>query len=349
MPQPGRVQRVKAAAGLFALLSLAPGLHGQELGALRNRVTVSTRFSLGLKTEIGHSQAALLAPYDDGFVAQDISGSAANTWNWGYSRADQVNTAAGSLELHTVPHPFLRDNTTESYKDDPQAGFEIGYGRELGFVKLAGDRKLVWGLAGSFGSLDLNLKREHTLSGTVARTTDSYSYGGLTPGSTLPPAGYAGSFAGPGPLLAYHAPAPAAGAAALASALSAKVDGLIYGFKMGPFMEVPLFKRVTLQVGAGLAAVNADAEFSYTERFTLTGPATGGPPPTRSGSATRSEWLLGVYGSCTLSIPVGRDLSIVLGAQFQNLENMSISAGEKTATLKLGQTVEFLGGLRFDF
>ena len=338
-------------AALLASPGLAPRGLAQEVGATPNRFTVSTRFSIGIKTEIRHGQP-IAPPFDDGLLAQDVSGSTTTTWNWGYDVVNQVNSGAGNIDLHSTPRPFLRDNSTERFTDDPQAGFELGYGRELGSLKLSGNRKLIWGLEGAFGSLDINQKRESTLTGTVARNTSSYSYGALVPGSTLPPAGYRGSFAGPGALLSYHdptTPAPVSAPATLTSSLSAKVDGLVYGLRMGPFLEAPLFERVSLQIGGGLAAVNADAEFSYTEAFSLAAGATGGPPGTRIGKGSRSEWLLGVYANASLAVAITRNVSLVVGAQFQNLENLTIAAGDKSATLRLGQTIEILGGLRFSF
>ncbi len=313
-----------------------------ELGLDRNRLTLGARFGFNLSAKVSNlAVAASTAPnYDDGFVRTDISGNAGGkTTYWGYNQADQL--AGTDLELHSAPSP--RDGTDKTLKDDPHAGFEITYGRELARFTLGKGREVAVGIEAGFGSMDLNFSGGDTLTGNVLRTTDRYGVAGIVP--PLPP--YAGTFQGPGPLIDAAPNSSSTAVVAVTSAMTSKVDALVYGLKVGPFMEVPIIKRLTLQLSAGVAAVNAEGDFAFNE--TLSAAVAGGPPQARIAKFSSSAWLIGFYGNCNLAFAINDTMSVFAGGQYQNLGDMTIQGGGKAATINLGQDIEGVVGLRFTF
>lgn len=314
----------------------------EQASLLKNRVSVSARFGFNLSADIHNNVAAPnVAPYyDDGYVAPDVSGNGQTTWNWGYDHNNQISN--GSLALH-IASGSPRDNTTDSYSDSPKPGFEILYGRELFYVPISAHHTLTIGAQAGFGALDANLHYSGSVSGTVNRTTDLYNLGGIIP----PLAPYAGTFSGPGPLLSLKPYSSTTTAIPATSSLDARVRALVYGIKLGPFVDLPLTRRLFVEAAAGVAAVNADTTFSYTETVSFAG--TGGLPPAVTGSYSRSEWLIGCYGSAQLGYRLTRNLSAFVGGQYQHLGNVTVPGGSKTATLKLGDDLEAIVGLEATF
>lgn len=197
--------------------------------------------------------------------------------------------------------------------------------------------------------MDLEFGHESQISGNVTRTIYRYPVGNII----VPLAPYHGTFSGPGPLLLGATP-PSSGATPpllAVSDMAVNISGLLYGLKVGPFVEVPLGKRLTLSLAGGLAALNADLELSYTETVTFPSPSDrdATPPPVRSVKASHSKWMLGFYGNASLAFALTDNTSVFLGGAYHHLGDMSLSAGTKSATVGLGQVLELTGGLRFTF
>ena len=55
-----------------------------------------------------------------------------------------------------------------------------------------------------------------------------------------------------------------------------RIDALALGFKLGPFVELPISRRFSVDVSAGLAAVDALTTYEYQETITLPSGANGG-------------------------------------------------------------------------
>lgn len=310
----------------------------------RNRVQVNARFAFNITAEFRNTALPLNTRpnYDDGFVLPDIGGSAdGTTWYWGYTDASQAQ--GGNLDLHLVGGS-PRDGTAEETDAGLQAGFEVLYGRVLGFIDLKGDRKIAWGVQGGFGSLDVNIEEDNTIGGDVVRSGDRYRLGNVTP----PVAPYAGTFEGPGPLLSTQYTALPNETVAATSYQNAQLDSLVLGLKLGPFIEVPLSERFSVEVSAGVAAMDVLTTFRYTESLALTG-VSGAPPLPYEGDYDDSEWVLGFYGNVTVSYAVNYNLRLFLGAQFTGLDDVTVTGGTKEATLKLGQQFEILAGIRASF
>jgi hypothetical protein len=314
-----------------------------DLSLSKNRLRVSARFGFDVRADVQNLAPATagVGTYDDGYVLPDISGGAGGkTWNWGYKNASQV--VGDTLQLHRVDGS-PRDGTTDALSQTPTPGFEILYGRELKRFALGENRAIVLGAEAGFSAMDMNLRGGSTMNGTIAETTDTYSLGGITP----PLAPYAGTFTGPGPLIGSTPLSSTSTDLAATSSISEKVRSLVYGFKLGPYVEVPLYKRFSLDLGAGLAAVIADTQLSYTE--TITAPAGFNPTLARTYQVNHSDLLLGFYGSADLAFEVANDFRVYVGGQYQHLGNATATGGDKTATLKLGGTIEAVVGVEVGF
>jgi len=343
---PLMLQRAGWAAFLLGAAAWAAEAQlGEEIEVSRNRVNFSARFAFNVSARVTSGPTSPNVPpiFDDGYVRTDASGNfGGKTWYWGYDHKDQL--VNGNLEFHAANSP--RDGTSEQFADDPHAGFEISYGRELGRIALSKHVPLIWGVSGSFSSLDLELRHEDQVPGSVTRTTYRYPVGNIV----VPLAPYQGSFYGPGPLLSTTlGPSGDTKVLPAVSDLAVSISGLVYGLKVGPFAEVPLSKRLTIALGGGLAALNSDVKLSYTETVTLPSDPDKSPPPVRSASASHGKWMVGFYGNASLAFALTDNSSVFLGGQYHHLDDLNLRAGTKSAVIGLGQVLEVTGGLRFTF
>ncbi len=338
---------LRSHAGLaLGLLGAATLAHAQtdldDLSLSKNRVRISARFGFDVSGQIKNlpPSGGVAGSYDDGYVHPDISGSGKTTWNWGYANASQV--VGDTLHFDRVAGS-PRDGTTDSLSKTPTPGFEILYGRELTRLRLSENRSAVIGAEFGFGTMDYNLSGGSTMSGSVTQTTDIYSLNGITP----PLAPYSGTYSGPGPLLNQLPASSGSTQLAASSGISERVRSLVYGFKLGPYAEVPIYKRLSLELGAGAAAVIANTELSYTE--TVNVPAGVNTMLLRSKTINHSDYLFGFYGTGSLAYEVGNDIRIFVGGQYQHLGNATVTGGSKEATLKLGGTLEAVVGISIGF
>lgn len=342
-PLPGKLTTV-CLCGAACLAAHAQVDDDLELAPTKNRLMVGARFGFSINARISNNSTAPLARpyYDDGYVAKDSSGNAGGkTWNWGYDNASQI--VGGNFEFHSATSP--RDNTTDEFSDSPHPGVELGYARELGRLKVGRNTALRWGAAAWFGTSDVNLNFRNNVSGTVTRNLDRYAIGAILP----PGAPYYGSYDGPGPMIGGTPVSSGTDTLPLTSHFDAKIDGLVYGGRLGPYAELPLGKRFTLQGSAGLAIMATDFELSYTESFTINGGAATTPPPTRRASESSGEIMVGFYGNLAVAYQFSEALSFYVGGQYQHLGETSASAGTKTATIDLGNTMEVIAGIKFEF
>ncbi len=197
--------------------------------------------------------------YSDGFVRLDSSGDRGGvTWNWGYQNASQIS-GNGTLLMHSASS----DGATSAANDDPRLGLDVNYARDLGCI---GSGR--WGLKVALGFTDVKIRDTQPLSGAVNLITDAYSLGGITP----PQAPYAGSFYGPGPVISdtpTRSMATIPGGAVISG--SRQLDSWLYDFRFGPYLEVPLVQKLSLEMGVGLAVGVADSTFSFADTATTSG------------------------------------------------------------------------------
>jgi hypothetical protein len=332
----------------FAALSMRAAEHDLES---RNYFYLGGRLHFNVSAQMRNvPQPANTGPdYDDGFVRDDISNSAGGkSWNWGYNKTNQLFGASPNreLELHGAPSP--RDGSTDRLSGDTQYGFELGYGRE--FWRFGNeDRPIRVGFEGSFSASALSVDMRNTVGGMVIRVSDRYALGAVVPPN--PP--YSGSFEGPAPP---NPPTPLIGTNIISrttsvesatSTQTAEITGTYWGFRLGPFVEVPLPRRFSVQSSAGLALIHVDAKLSYEERFTITG--LGGPPPTRVDTGANDDILVGFYLNARVNYWLNDFVAIYLGGELQALDDFKLNALNREARLDFGSTFGVVVGVMYAF
>ncbi len=272
--------------------------------------------------------------YDDGFVKVDASGNqGGSTWNWGYNSPAQA-PGNDTLQFHAATADA---NLSVDANDDPQWGMEVFYQRRLGKQSWG-----TWGIEGAFGYTDLSIQDHSLVLGQAGVITDTYALGGLV----VPPAPYAGSYAGPGMLLG-DTPTRSqsidpAGEQVMGSR---ELDGTLYCLRVGPYARFALVKRLSLQLGAGLAVGIVDSEF----RFTETVSSATATLASRSGADSKTDVLAGAYVDARFAYRLCSCAEVFVGAQYQYLPDFEQQAAGKKAHLDLGETAFVNAGFAVEF
>ncbi len=332
--------RLPIAALATAVAAAWPSALGGDVDAGPNRFSVSARFSFNVSAKLAYtgSSSSAANPYYDGFVRPDLSGGAGGrTWYWGYENAGQL--AGGGVEMHGVAGA-PRSSEADTLRDDPQMGFEISYQRQLGEFELPSERLMVWGAELAFGKLDIDLKEQSSVSANLVERTDRFSLGGAVP----PLAPYAGTFAGPGTLLDLAPSTTTTASVPVGSTLDARLESVVYGFKLGPFLEIPVSDKVSLEVAGGFAAALVDSDWRVSETVTHLG--NNRVLQTYSGDNSDAEWVFGFHARGMVLVDFYREMRLFVGMQYQYLQDVEAGGNGKSVTLRLGNGFEAVAGVR---
>lgn len=308
----------------------------------RNRLSVAARFSFGVSARVRH--LAVPEPtgpdYLDGFVRPDINaGADGQTWYWSYQHAGQI--VDGQLELHRVAG-LPGEGTRRRTDDGAQGGFEVLYGRELGRFRL-GARTAAWGLELGVTSLNPKLEARDRFAGTAQVRSDRFDFHGIVP----PGAPYEGTFAGPGPLLDLAPVSSRLDAVEAVTEVRSTLDTLLVGAKFGPFLEIPLRRRLQLNFSAGVAALATFTDFAYVETAQITGLP--GGTLTRRAERSEDRFEVGGYTQLSLTYALSDFLGVFAGGQYLFLSDLETRAGSREATLEFSGAFEAVFGLRTTF
>jgi hypothetical protein len=270
--------------------------------------------------------------YTDGYNRVDSSGNVGGkTWFWGYNSASQL-PGDDTVVMHgTTSAPTVSSLDRDG---DPHHGMELTYNLEVHELWHG-----YWGIEAAFNFTDLTISDNRTLATTATTVSDAFALGGIIP----PVAPYAGTFSGPGPLIG-DAPTRSSTTGPAFVAGQRGVNADIYGFRLGPYWELPLSDKWAVSLSGGLVVADIESQFSYTETV-----STAAGSSFATGSNNASKILFGGYASANLSYSITRCFGLFAGIQYQNVGNFSQQAGVKTATVDLGQSVFVTGGLRFSF
>jgi hypothetical protein len=200
--------------------------------------------------------------YDDGYVLPDSRAPGIDnyTWNWGFDSPSQVlpdaGTPYGFLLLHSSSSAATADSTADS---GLQNGFEVTYDRQLGQIG-----HLRWGLEGAFNFMSASFRDDGAVAGTASPPPASPN----TPYQGLFGGGYPG---GGGPLITdspirRQVQQVPGGATILGNRT---LDASVYGIRLGPYLEAPLGKRLTVGLSAGLSLAAVDSDFYYAESVSI--------------------------------------------------------------------------------
>ena len=194
---------------------------------------------------------AIIRSYDDGFIGVDVSGNAGDaTVFWSYSDASQITgggTAGATLAFHTAPSPA--DQFSLRSEEAALPGFDFQYGRDLGSFELMvkGRPARAWyGFSLSFGYTELSLALRCAVTVTVT-----------APGRTIPDS--------PTPVV------PRATTPVATANTRNEVEGDLYGFTVGPYLEIPLSERLIAEFCGGLAVAAANRSYTFAESVAIAG------------------------------------------------------------------------------
>ena len=304
-----------------------------ERTAEPNRFGLSYRFGLNISASFKNTGVLPLAvpgaalggidhTYNDGYMRVDYSQNAGGeTWNWDYSSASQVH---GNNVVMSASNP---GDITRNVDGDPQHGLELTFNRELGHVG-----SCPWGLEAAFGFTDLTFRNRAVVNGGPL-TVDAYAVAeGPVP---LPPQG---TYDGPGPLI-FDTPTR------LPVTVASRLDGSMYGFRLGPYLEIPLGKRVAFTLSGGLALAVVDTDFSFQQSYVA--PVDGTVSESHAGS--HSDVLAGGFIAGTFSCRLTKALTVFAGAQYQNTGTYTHSLADKRAEIDLSTCVFVTAGLGLAF
>ncbi len=283
--------------------------------------------------------------YADGFVLPDIGGSTNLTWNWGYDSASQVDTARGLLNFYrydNVPMPQVSDAAVNS----PLWGGELIGGCRMADFKIA-RKPAHFGMELGFGYSGFSQNVDRTVTGTASYTTAAYGYNGIL----LPAAPYAGTFAGPGPLLnlnpdvlATTTDAPGGTVAAAQGTLKSS----FYEFRFGPVLELDLSRKFTVSLGAGYSSIYVNAELDYSQGVSFANPAI--PPiPGISGKTFQSKWRPGVYAETLVAYHISNRLNAYVGGDIHSNNSTTFGDSNYTVEINLDFTYQAKAGISYSF
>ena len=324
-----------------------------------NRITGSIRFGMNIHAKFLNPGGSLnphntggtgqrtrggkLFNYDDGYVLTDISHNfGGQTWYWGYENAGQINESGpNTIDFHHVTAPGLPGEIPAG--DSPYMGAEITYDHQLG---VKDDwHHLRYGIEAAFNFMPFDVDYASGINTRLATKTDTYGY---TPGTTPPGAPYSGSYGGPGFVIGST---PINSFTSLSSG-DANFQGrydlnaYLWGFRLGPYLESPLTKKLSLHASGGLSFGVVDATAYWSETLT---PPGGGTPGTTYGGGGNTQVLWGYYLSLDATYQVNERWGVDLGVQYQDLGRYRHNFGGRTAELDLSQSVFVQLGVSYSF
>lgn len=319
----------------LALAAVTPfAMHGADFPENPNRLSLGARIGLNVKADFrnnapvnpGAAVGGVDHIYNDGYVNVDSSGNAGGrTWNWGYQNDTQV--VGDTMQFNAIGSgtPIVPANHKA---DDAQYGVELIYQRVLGSI--SSESSVGWGLEAAFSYTDLDLRGDRRATMPVTVTTDTFQLNGVLP----PGAGYNGTFDGPGPLLG-DTPARTTASDIATVASRHRLSGQSFGIRLGPFAECYFTPQLSLAASVGLALAPTYVEYDFSETVTLAG----GDVFEATGHSSETEWLYGYYLSALLRYDFNERWGVYVGAQFQSLTDLKLSAGSRTARLDQDATV----------
>ena len=277
-----------------------------------------------------HFVSATGVTYLDGYVGIDESGNAPGPGNeprsfyWGYATAKQIS-GSDLLLTHSSSGVLFED-----FKNDPQAGLEISYARQLG---QRGDGS-TYGVETSFTYTSLDL-RAHGIADPRVLWVDAFPLGGIIP--PVPPP-YAGHFEQGG----FGSPAIVAAPTTHPVNIDSSFDAAIYGLKLGPYFEFPLAKRLSFALSGGFSLLIADTEFRVQQSVS---------PGIASSTLTSSDVgpLPGGYIAGRLSLMASDSVNVFTGLQYESNGRHTQSAGDKRIEVDFWNAIYWTFGVSYSF
>jgi hypothetical protein len=314
-------------------------------------LSLSLRFGLNMSgkfTSAGRGSPAYAngartpngAPYnfDNGYVLTDVSGNAhGQTYYYGYESPGQVGGVAGAQTLALTRTSSAGPNDALY---DPRVGAELTYNHQLGVKENWHHLRYGVEVAANYTYL--------MFQDTVAGNVTQYLYN-FAPGTTAPTAPFQGNFNGPGANNNSYAildATPFAQNQQSSFIEQQQFRGNLWGFRIGPYVELPVNKDFTLHLSGGFAVGLLNANASWSEIST---PGNGGGATSASGGGSDLSALYGGYVRLDAVWQLDRHWAVEAGAQFQDLGTYSHDFGGRTVELDLSKSVFVEAGLSYSF
>lgn len=300
----------------------------------QDRFGLNYRMGFNISTKFRNVGAAPLAnnpsvtgtSYQDGFVGTDDTANAGGlTTFWGYQSANQVQDGDAVLLMRSANSGAVGS----SVDDSPYHGLELTYNHEF-----ARNETWRWGIEAAFNWTDFSA-RQTAIAQTSAMTVDAFPLG-----YEPPQAPYTGPVSA-GPFTPLLGTTPTQLPVTVASGL----DAAIYGFRLGPYLDVPLSRCLLLTFSAGLAVTIVDGEYSYSESYRTPGGTTLGS----AGRGSETDTLVGGFVGAQLSLKLGKHVNAVTGFQYQGTDSYKIKAGNKEAEVDFSGALYWSCGVNFSF
>ena len=292
--------------------------------------------------------------YDNGFVKPDASGSATDTYNWGYT--------GGASESHASAPQYVAGGTTLNFQhlangarvgsvdlgDQSLFGGQITSGFEISRFKI-GRKEVKWGFEAGYAYSTVSASANaQAQSANATLTTGAYSL--LDGGGVLvpPQAPFIGSAGGPNFLLPRTPVSSTSITAASTASLTAAMDANVHSLRVGPWFELPVGKRTSVSFSLGYVTTLADAELRLTESTVYAGNAIPGQNLGTT-SYRRSEWVPGAYAQLRATYMFTKMIGAYVGAEVQWNKDIHFVARSREADLRFGATFGGVLGLNLSF
>ena len=291
--------------------------------------------------------------YANGYVLTDVSGDAGNqTVNYGYDTAGQVTGTAGVqqyLNLNRVAASGIAGTQNDPVYD-PRIGCELTYNHLFGVKEEW--HHLRFGLEAAANYTPIAFHNTY-LNGSVTESVEQYTYA-FASGVTAPAAPFQGNFNGAGPNGNPYAILgdQVIGTQALSSipncTFIAQQDfrGNLWGFRLGPYLEMPVTQKLSVHVSGGFAAGLMDADASWNESITL---PHGGVTSSEHGGGDDLSPLWGEYARLDFAWQFNQHWGAEVGAQYQNLGIYSHNFGGREFSLDFSQSIFVEAGISYTF
>lgn len=323
----------------------SPAVPGRWRAELKGKVgfNMSAEFTglgaFAAQTATGANAFGATRAYDDGFNNADaVTGGDGRTADWRYYNAGQVAGTVITMNRSSV----IGNAATGNVGSDAAPGFSLDFAYELGR-----NEKRAWGFKGGLGYSLVETKDRQTLLATESRQVDTFDASAIvipTPDtatiSRLP-----------------NTPATSttvlfAGGASIAG--TRELSANMVDFRVGPYVDFELSKRIALSLHGGLAVAVISSEFRVNETATIAGRNPILAPgvvarPNFQGSSSETAAVVGGYVGLDGQVKLSERWSAVGGVQFQYLQDFKQSLGGRQATLRLDQALFANFGLNYSF
>lgn len=328
------------------------------------RVRVAGKMQFNFKTSFKDTRPGLANTpglFNDGYVligsnTQTNQAGAAQpgavTWNWGYDNtASQVS---GDTLTLTRYDNVARAGTLDGSGSSSAYGGEIWGMYELYQFRIWKKRMATWGFEAGYSFTTLDSSAAANVTGTATRSQGIYSLGGIVP----PTGPYRGQFSGApagggaAPVIDYAAIGSNFSQAASQNSFSGSVSSDIHSLKIGPWVDLPITDRFSIGLGAGYCTVLAQADFTFQETTTFSGPNAAdfaNAAQNLNVSASRHDWRPGLYASARLNYMFNQSWTVFGGVDVQSNSNLDFSAQGRGVKVNLGTVFGVTAGVQFSF